>query len=117
MSYNNIGLPTPRGSGTSGYITRNVSHIKPRGPPVKPGKDFEDASDLARDAWRKEPAKEIVEHDSKRQIEVKCMELRDQLEDEGTDEEEIEKRVEYLRESLIRRSGRTPQRSSVRDFR
>ncbi|KAJ8101256.1 cwf21 domain-containing protein [Lipomyces tetrasporus] len=112
MSYNNIGLSTPRGSGTSGYITRNVSHIKPRGPPVQPGRDFEDGSELAKDAWRKEPAKEIAEHDLKRQIEVKCMELRDQLEDEGVDEDEIEKRVGYLRESLAKRSSSTPARRS-----
>ncbi|KAK9365753.1 cwf21 domain-containing protein [Lipomyces kononenkoae] len=116
MSYNNIGLSTPRGSGTSGYITRNVAQIKPRGPAVKPGKDFEDYSELAKDAWRKEPAKEIAEHDLKRQIEVKCMELRDQLEDEGADEEEIEKRVEYLRESLNKRSSRPLQRSQPRRF-
>jgi len=27
--YNGIGLPTPRGSGTSGYIQRNLAYIKP----------------------------------------------------------------------------------------
>lgn len=26
--YNGIGLATPRGSGTSGYIQKNLSHIK-----------------------------------------------------------------------------------------
>ena len=26
----NVGLSTPRGSGTSGYVQRNLSHLKPR---------------------------------------------------------------------------------------
>lgn len=26
--YNNIGLMTPRGSGTSGYVMKNLSHMK-----------------------------------------------------------------------------------------
>jgi len=26
--FNGIGLPTPRGSGTSGYIQKNISYIK-----------------------------------------------------------------------------------------
>jgi hypothetical protein len=27
--YNGIGLQTPRGSGTSGYVQKNLSYIKP----------------------------------------------------------------------------------------
>jgi len=28
--YNGIGLQTPRGSGTSGYVQRNMAYIKPQ---------------------------------------------------------------------------------------
>ena len=28
MSYNGVGLSTARGSGTNGYVQRNLSHIK-----------------------------------------------------------------------------------------
>ena len=29
MSYNGIGLTTPRGSATSGHVQRNLSHLRP----------------------------------------------------------------------------------------
>lgn len=76
----NVGLNTPRGSGTSGYVQRNLSHLRPRdngaGAPYR--KDF----DLLQHTQR-QPDKEILEHDRKREIEVKVFELRDQLEDDG----------------------------------
>jgi len=76
----NVGLTTPRGSGTSGYVQRNLSHLKPRdnGAGAPYNKDF----DLLQHRQR-QPDKEILEHDRKRQIEVKVFELRDKLEDEG----------------------------------
>jgi cwf21 domain len=75
----NVGLTTPRGSGTSGYVQRNLSHLRSRdnGAPY-PAKDF-------RDDFRhkqRQPDKEILEHDRKREVEVKVFELRDKLEDE-----------------------------------
>ena len=48
----------------------------------------------------REPDSEILEHDRKRKIEVKVMELRDQLEDEELDEEEIDDRCDKLRAEL-----------------
>ena len=73
----NVGLSTPRGSGTSGYVQRNLSHLKPRDAAAPYPRDFED-----RKYRQRQPDKEILEHDRKRQIEVKCLEFRDQLEDE-----------------------------------
>lgn len=52
----------------------------------------------------RQPDAEILEHDRKRKIEVKVMELRDQLEDEDVDEEEIDDRCDKLREQLERES-------------
>ncbi|KAI2470645.1 cwf21-domain-containing protein [Annulohypoxylon bovei var. microspora] len=92
----NVGLSTPRGSGTSGYVQRNLAHLKPRDRPAPYS-----TKDL--DSFRhrqRQPDKEILEHDRKREVEVKVFELRDQLEDEEVDEDEIDKRCDALRKEL-----------------
>lgn len=73
----NVGLSTPRGSGTSGYVQRNLSHLKPRDAAAPYTKDH----DLLRHRQR-QPDKDILEHDRKREIEVKVFELRDKLEEQ-----------------------------------
>ncbi|KAF3925536.1 hypothetical protein ABW21_db0200905 [Orbilia brochopaga] len=94
----NVGLSTPRGSGTSGYVQRNLSHIRPRDPNnVYNPKDH----DKFQRHQQRQPDKEILEHDRKRNVEVKCLELRDKLEDEGMEEDEIEERVAALRKTLL----------------
>lgn len=74
----NVGLATPRGSGTSGYVQRNLAHMKPRD---------RAAPYLPRDAVDKhqprQPDKGLLEHERKREVEVKVFELRDRLEEEG----------------------------------
>lgn len=74
----NVGLSTPRGSGTSGYVQRNLSHLKPRDNFAPYPKDDE----LQKYRQRK-PDKDILNHDRLREIEVKVFNLRDKLEDEG----------------------------------
>ena len=74
----NVGLSTPRGSGTSGYVQRNLAHVRPRDYAAPYPKDL----DAARHRPR-QPDKAILEHDRKREVEVKVFELRDQLEEEG----------------------------------
>ena len=74
----NVGLSTPRGSGTSGYVQSNKAHLKIREKVQPYPKDF----DAMRHKQR-QPDKEILEHDRKREIEVKVFELRDKLEEEG----------------------------------
>lgn len=74
----NVGLTTPRGSGTSGYVQRNLSHLKPRDNIQPYPKDFDAIKHKQR-----QPDKDILEHDRKREVEVKVFELRDRLEDEG----------------------------------
>lgn len=54
---------------------------------------------------QREPDKEILEHDRKREIEVKVFELRDKLEDEEVAEDEIEERCSALREELSKTGG------------
>jgi len=92
----NVGLSTPRGSGTSGYVQRNLSHIKPRDRGIGAPYNVED---FQRHKQRK-PDAEILEHERKRAIELKVFELRDKLEDEGLDEDEIEERTDALRKQL-----------------
>lgn len=75
----NVGLPTPRGSGTSGYIQRNRAHLKQhhyhRTAPYPTDKD-------ALRHKQRQPDKEVLEHERKRKVEVKVFELRAKLEDE-----------------------------------
>jgi hypothetical protein len=78
----NVGLSTPRGSGTSGYVQRNLAHMRPRdnAAPYPP----RGSSDADSAQYRpRQPDKGLLEHDRKREVEVKVFELRDQLEEEG----------------------------------
>ncbi|KAH0594878.1 hypothetical protein MHUMG1_07175 [Metarhizium humberi] len=108
----NVGLSTPRGSGTSGYVQRNLAHLKPR----DHGAPYPQDLDSLRHKQR-QPDKGILEHDRKRQVEVKVFDLRDKLEEEEIDEEEIDKRCDELREKLLaemesgRRGGSGPRRA------
>ncbi|KAI1094742.1 cwf21-domain-containing protein [Rostrohypoxylon terebratum] len=92
----NVGLSTPRGSGTSGYVQRNLAHLKPRDRPAPYNtKDFD-----AMKHRQRQPDKDILEHDRKREVEIKVLELRDKLEDEGCTEEEMDKQCDELRKKL-----------------
>lgn len=110
----NVGLSTPRGSGTSGYVQKNRSLLKPRDKGAPYPKDWEQTKHRQR-----QPDAEILEHDRKREVEVKVLELRDKLEDEGyvsfpittrlvvmrltagsVDDDEIDDRCDALRRKL-----------------
>ncbi|EMD87458.1 hypothetical protein COCC4DRAFT_134550 [Bipolaris maydis ATCC 48331] len=99
----NVGLTTPRGSGTSGYVQKNRSLLRPRDKIQPYPKDWDQAKHRPR-----QPDAEILEHEAKREIEVKVLELRDKLEDEGVDEDEIDDQCEALRRKLDqeRKDGR-----------
>lgn len=74
----NVGLSTPRGSGTSGYVQKNRSLLRHRDKAAPYPKDWDSAKHRPR-----QPDAAILEHEAKRAIEVKVLELRDKLEDEG----------------------------------
>lgn len=80
----NVGLSTPRGSGTSGYVQRNLAHMRPRDYGAPYPKDLDSLRHKQR-----QPDKGILEHDRKREVEVKVFELRDQLEEEEYVEQEL----------------------------
>lgn len=92
----NVGLSTPRGSGTSGYVQKSLAHLKPRNRADPYPKDFDSLRHRQR-----QPDKGILEHERKREVEVKVFELRDKLEDEGVDEDEIDARCDKLRKDLL----------------
>ncbi|KAJ7638539.1 hypothetical protein FB45DRAFT_405281 [Roridomyces roridus] len=94
--YNGIGLTTPRGSGTNGYVIRNLSSLRSH----EPAQDRASAWDAAPPKHR-EPDEGILEHERKRKVEVKCLELELKLQDEGLDEDKIEEQVSALREKLL----------------
>ncbi|GLT56852.1 hypothetical protein SLA2020_298670 [Shorea laevis] len=92
--YNGIGLTTPRGSGTNGYIQTNRFFIKPKVNKVTENtKGFEPGQGTA--GLTKKANKDILEHDRKRQIELKLVVLEDKLTEQGyTDAEITEKLLE-----------------------
>ena len=79
--YNGIGLTTPRGSGTSGYVQKNLSTINKS----KQKHDYRSEEDIARmeAQLNRPPNQDILDHQKKRQIELRCLEERVRLEDKG----------------------------------
>ena len=93
MSYNNIGLQTARGSGTNGYVQRNFATIRPKRDPLQScvstpvlrcadGRRERDESRRS-EYSEKKPNAELLEHERKRNIELKCVELQDEMEEQG----------------------------------
>ena len=91
----NVGLTTPRGSGTSGYVQRNHAFMKPRtagyGAPYPPVSSGANGTDPGRPFKQRMPDQQILEHDRRRAVEVKVMEERERLEEEN---ERIEEELE-----------------------
>lgn len=75
--YNGIGLPTPRGSGTNGYVQRNVVAVPKSKYPVP---DFRANPKHELD---QKPNEEILLHQRKREVELKCFTLQVELEEQG----------------------------------
>ncbi len=78
--YNGIGLQTPRGSGTNGFVTNNLAFIRHRKDKV----EYKTDNDLAKleRSLHKQPNKDLMEHQWKRKIELQCIELRDRMEEQ-----------------------------------
>lgn len=96
----NVGLSTPRGSGTSGFVQRNRAYMQPRDHvrSYANPRDFLDSE--AQKARMRKPDQGILDHDRKRAMEVRVFALRDELEEKEVDEDEIERRCDALRKSL-----------------
>ncbi|CAF1014837.1 unnamed protein product [Rotaria sp. Silwood1] len=101
--YNGIGITTPRGTGTNGYVQRNLSFVPTKRERVEYVKDA-DMKKLET-LIEKKGNSEILEHDKKRRIEVKCMEMRDMMLNNGYDEDVTNQKVQKFRKMLIEREG------------
>ncbi|KAL3268403.1 hypothetical protein HHI36_007519 [Cryptolaemus montrouzieri] len=97
--YNGIGLTTPRGSGTNGHVQRNWALVKP----YAKDKTHKSEQELATldAASNKQPNKEILDHERKRKIELKCAEFADILEEQGYSEGVIVNKVNNYRKMLM----------------
>jgi serine/arginine repetitive matrix protein 2 len=88
--YNRIGLHTPRGTGTSGYVEQNLAAPKKKGSPER----------AAPAAHPRYVSKALEDFDTRRAVELKCYRLRKKLESENAGPDAIEAAVAQLRESL-----------------
>lgn len=87
--YNGVGLNTPRGSGTSGYITRNYAVPKK----VRSKLEFLKELKALRENVLAPPRKgnkDILLHKQQREIYVKLEEMKRELKEKGIEETEIE---------------------------
>lgn len=79
--YNGIGLQTARGSGTNGHVQRNWALVRNTKDKVKYRTEEEIVALDA--ASNKQPNQEILDHERKRKVELKCIEFQEILEDQG----------------------------------
>ena len=91
MSYNGIGLQTPRGSGTSGFVEK--SKIKRRRTEVESAPASKPKKDLV--------TKSLQDYDERRKIERECYKLKKKMTKEEESEEKIVEAVEQLRQKLM----------------
>ncbi|ODV93470.1 hypothetical protein PACTADRAFT_5251 [Pachysolen tannophilus NRRL Y-2460] len=109
MSYNGIGLKTARGSGTNGYVQKNIGSVASGGighyeRRQLRSKDQERSYIKSKNLIKinQERDENLLLHNRKRDIEVKCMQLREKLEDEDElDDEAIDMKVDALRKKLL----------------
>jgi len=79
--YNGIGLETARGSGTNGYVQRNLSFIRRH----KDNVDYKSEEQLRQleSQLVRGPSHEILDHERKRKVELKCYEMQELMEEQG----------------------------------
>lgn len=105
--YNGIGLRTARGTGTNGYVQKNLSFLKPKsgnGSGKAPyDYNYEDEATHRAQRTRK-PSDEVLLHKARRMVEVEVLEFRESLEAENKyTEEELEEKVQQKRQVLLKR--------------
>lgn len=93
--YNGVGVRTARGTGTSGHVSRNAGALRPRRDDIRRLKELREQQTVPRDV---DPA--LIQHNALRQIEVELVQFRDQLEEDGISESEVESLVALKRAEL-----------------
>ncbi|OUC44234.1 putative exocyst complex component Sec6 [Trichinella nativa] len=100
IMYNGIGLQSARGSGTSGYVQKNLAHVVVS----KDKQQYRNEDDIKRleSKVTRKPNKELILHERKRKIELKCLEMQDLMTEQNYPEEEIQEKVDKYR-ALLRK--------------
>jgi serine/arginine repetitive matrix protein 2 len=82
--YNGIGLRSASGSGTNGYVQKNLSFLKPKkGGGSSSGKapyEFKYGEESSKAQPPRKPSDEVLLHKSRRMVEVEVLEYREDLE-------------------------------------
>ena len=101
--YNGVGLQTARGSGTSGYIQKNLSHLvpgqKPKAFQQNYGKILQQMKENPTPLPRP-PNQQILRHEQLRQIEAECYKLEKQMKADKIGSDEIAEAVSKKRQEL-----------------
>ncbi|PRP73952.1 hypothetical protein PROFUN_08145 [Planoprotostelium fungivorum] len=108
--YNGIGLTTARGSGTNGYVQRNLAHVNKN---RVQGTTYNSSLTERKAPVQRVANTEILEHERKRRIEVQVMEwarANGYLDREDLSEEALEDLLQKKREQLNKdsRVSQTP---------
>jgi hypothetical protein len=108
--YNGVGVRTARGTGTSGHVSRNAGALRPRRDDIRRLKEIREKQTVSREV---DPG--IIHHNALREIEVRLVELSEQLEEEGLSESEIAERVSMRRQELRQelKEGSEPSKPST----
>ena len=98
--YNGIGLATVRGSGTNGYVQKNMAFVSAHRAAERRGNAK--PKERREVAEPKGPNAEIVAHNRKRAVEVKVFRLREALEAQDVPEAQVDEKCDALRARLLR---------------
>mmetsp|Transcript_68043 Transcript_68043/g.148303 ORF Transcript_68043/g.148303 Transcript_68043/m.148303 type:complete len:336 (-) Transcript_68043:161-1168(-) len=96
--YNGIGLLTPKGSGTNGYVQRNLSSLKAQRADWVGLKGQFKAENVIK---IKKANPELLLHEQKRKVELELLKLEDELRETGAGDDEIEELVNRERKSML----------------
>jgi len=97
--YNGIGLFTPKGSGTNGYVQRNLANLKPQ------RVDFKDLNKSLKhgDVIKvKKANEELLLHEQKRKVEIDLLKLEDELRESGMPDDQIQTNIQRERMQMMR---------------
>ncbi|EGZ19068.1 hypothetical protein PHYSODRAFT_541906 [Phytophthora sojae] len=113
--YNGIGLRTVRGSGTNGYVQRNLSYVNASRTRQtlarnQRGGASGDFGAHRGGKGRPPPNADILLHEQKRKVELQLLEISLEMEDRGCDPEEIQEKVKRERERLLARLNEASDR-------
>ena len=85
--YNGIGLQTPRGSGTSGYVQASLVSLKP--PPMK---------QVKKKKVIPKSSQALIDHNKRRKVELDCLKKRHELERMKMPKEQIDIEIQNYRQ-------------------